>query len=236
MGKTRGSMCEQGGLQRNKHMGNYLTWSFTFFKLSTVNKMSGIEFQWQYLVKSKPKFLWYQMIYCNAGICFLKHDLMLSFVALCPVRVLDEASWAPKVRRKSWRPSGTGDCRYLAPSGGHTPSASCSGSCLKEDSCKSWAPVRPPPCCCYSHHMSPIQVRPVCHLWWLPDATPGAVRPVAVPKPSGLFHLTADREDGLHHFHGHLIIHLHGPEHGRAGLSGGQGCHEVDVLISQSGD
>lgn len=41
---------------------------------------------------------------------------------------------------KNWRPSGTGDCRYLAPSGGHTPSAFSSGSCLKEVSCKTRAP------------------------------------------------------------------------------------------------
>lgn len=60
-------------------------------------------------------------------------------------RVLEElASWATKVRRKSWRASGTGDCLYLVPSGGHTPSAFCSGSCLKEDSCKTRATMPPP--------------------------------------------------------------------------------------------
>lgn len=93
-----------------------------------------------------------------------------------------------------------------------------------------------PWCCCYSHHTLPLQVCPVCDLWRFPDATPGAVRPVAVPKPSGLFHLTANRENGLHHFHGHLIIHLHAPQHGRASISCWQGCHEVEVLISQSGE
>lgn len=163
----------------------------------------------------------------------------MRFLSLCVAlcwRVLEElASWATRVKRKNWRPSGTGDCRYLAPSGGHTPSAFCSGSCLKEVSCKTWAPCLHR-CCCYNHHTLPLQVCPVCDLWRFPDATPGAVRPVAMPKPSGLFHLTANRENGLHHFHGHLVIHLHAPQHGRAGISCWQGFHEVEVLISQSGE
>lgn len=84
--------------------------------------------------------------------------------------------------------------------------------------------------------MLPLQVRPVCDLRWLPDAAPGAVRPVAVPKPSRLFHLTTNGEDGLHRFHGHLLIHLHAPQHGRTHIPCCQGRHEVDVLMSQSGD
>lgn len=65
---------------------------------------------------------------------------LLLFFALCQ-RILEElASWARKVQRSSWRASGAGGCPYLALSGGRTPSAFCSGSCLKEVSCKTWAP------------------------------------------------------------------------------------------------
>lgn len=83
-------------------------------------------------------------------------------------------------------------------------------------------------------HWFVLQVRPVRHLRWLPDASTGAVRPVAVPQPGGLLHLAAHRENSLHRFHGHVLLHLHGPQFSRAGISGGQGCHEVELLLSPS--
>lgn len=59
-----------------------------------------------------------------------------------------------------------------------------------------------------------LQVRPVRGVRWLSDATAGAVRPVALSEPGGLFHLTSNRENRLHGFHGHGLFHLHGAQHG----------------------
>lgn len=70
--------------------------------------------------------------------------------------------------------------------------------------------------------MSP-KVRPVRGLRWFPDATFSAVRPVALSQPGGLLYLTAHGKDHLHCFHGHHLVHLHGPQHGRTGLSDRQG-------------
>lgn len=65
-----------------------------------------------------------------------------------------------------------------------------------------------------------LQVRPVRGVRRFPDATAGAVWPVAVSESGGLFRLPPNRENHLHHLHGHGLFHLHGPQHDWTHLSG----------------
>lgn len=69
------------------------------------------------------------------------------------------------------------------------------------------------------------QVRPLRGVRWFPDAPAGAVWPVAVSQPGGLFHLSPHRENHLHRFHGHCLFYLHGPQHGRSCISCCESCH-----------
>lgn len=64
---------------------------------------------------------------------------------------------------------------------------------------------------CTQHVSLPLQVCPVRGVRRVPDASLGAVWPVAVSKPGGLLHLSPHRENHLHRLHGHRLLYLHGP-------------------------